>query len=274
MDEDNNIGANLEQPEYLPDVQSQPVFDVAPTGEQMDLSFLNDPYNPNWPDAKKLQWEKRWFANISTTPAAAAKESSEMMREERKAISTSKASPEDIEKAQNAYTLTSRFVDRLQRSIDAPKKQYVGAGSYLPAIRGSDRYNFYKDVETLTGEQFLGAIPSLVGMGALSNVEGDKATKASGNLDLGLSEDKWNYNAQELKSFIEVARDRAASRLKSYGVELPAVPQYSQTGQSQQPAQQQQAQLPGMVGGYMLKTPKDPDFDPNENNGNPYYEER
>jgi hypothetical protein len=24
----------------------------------------------------------------------------------------------------------------------------------------------------------------------------------------------------------------------------------------------------------MLKTPKDPDFDPNENNGNPYYEER
>jgi len=272
MDEDNNIGAALDQPEYLPDVQPAPVFDMAPTGEQMDLSFLNEPYNRSWPDAKKLQWEKRWVANISTTPAAAAKESSEMMREERKAISTSKASPEDIEKAQNAYTLTSRFIDRLQRSIDAPKKDYVGAGSYLPAIRGSDRYNFYKDVETLTGEQFLGAIPSLVGMGALSNVEGDKATKASGNLDLGLSEDKWNYNAQELKSFIEVARDRAAGRLKSYGVEPSAIPQYSQAKQEPQP--QQQAPLPGAIGGYMLKTPKDPDFDPNENNGNPYYEER
>jgi hypothetical protein len=29
-----------------------------------------------------------------------------------------------------------------------------------------------------------------------------------------------------------------------------------------------------VIGGFMLKTPKDPDFDPNENNGNPYYEER
>jgi hypothetical protein len=56
--------------------------------------------------------------------------------------------------------------------------------------------------------------------------------------------------------------------------EREAKKQAAQQQQAQQQAPQQQAPLPGVIGGYMLKTPKDPDFDPNENNGNPYYEER
>jgi hypothetical protein len=56
--------------------------------------------------------------------------------------------------------------------------------------------------------------------------------------------------------------------------EREAKKQAAQQQQTQQQAPQQQAPLPGVIGGYMLKTPKDPDFDPNENNGNPYYEER
>jgi hypothetical protein len=47
MDEEENIGAALDAPEYMyggaPVIEDPASFAVAPTGTQMDLSFLDEP---------------------------------------------------------------------------------------------------------------------------------------------------------------------------------------------------------------------------------------
>jgi hypothetical protein len=291
MDEDNNIGANLEQPEYLPDVQPAPVFDMAPTGEQMDLSFLNEPYNPSWPDAKKLQWEKRWVANISTTPAAAAKETSEMMRKERELEAAAKTDP--------GKKMTSTEVNDLTQlgsvgfSLDLLEKKIleVPANERDPIygrVRGANPY----DVQAQEIQNIITSIvPGLARgvfneVGVLTDTDVQRYTRLLPNLSTPPELAKRNIaNLREKLADSKIKRIETMRKAgmdvsgfeEDYGrlvQEREAKKQAAQQQQAQQQAPQQQAPLPGVIGGYMLKTPKDPDFDPNENNGNPYYEER
>jgi hypothetical protein len=291
MDEDNNIGANLEQPEYLPDVQPAPVFDMAPTGEQMDLSFLNEPYNPSWPDAKKLQWEKRWVANISTTPAAAAKETSEMMRKEREMEAAAKTDPSKKMTSAEVNDLTQLAsvgysLDLLEQKLkEVPENE---RGPLFGKVRGANPY----DVQAQEIKNIISSIvPGLargvfMEVGVLTPTDDARYTAMLPNLSS--PPELARRDLMNLRDKLADSKMKTIETMRKAGMDVrgfeedysrlvqerEAKKQAAQQQQAQQQAPQQQAPLPGVIGGYMLKTPKDPDFDPNENNGNPYYEER
>lgn len=89
MDEEQNIGAALDAPEYMyggaPVIEDPASFAVAPTGTQMDLSFLDEPYSEGWDESKKALWEQKWISGISPTPADAAKTAQSILSEQRRA---------------------------------------------------------------------------------------------------------------------------------------------------------------------------------------------
>jgi hypothetical protein len=291
MDEDNNIGAALDQPEYLPDVQPAPVFDMAPTGEQMDLGFLNEPYNPSWPDAKKLQWEKRWVANISTTPAAAAKETSEMMRKEREMEAAAKTDPSKKMTSAEVNDLTQLAsvgysLDLLEQKLkEVPENE---RGPLFGKVRGANPY----DVQAQEIKNIISSIvPGLargvfMEVGVLTPTDDARYTAMLPNLSS--PPELARRDLMNLRDKLADSKMKTIETMRKAGMDVrgfeedysrlvqerEAKKQAAQQQQTQQQAPQQQAPLPGVIGGYMLKTPKDPDFDPNENNGNPYYEER
>jgi hypothetical protein len=89
MDEEENIGAALDAPEYMyggaPVIEDPASFAVAPTGTQMDLGFLDEPYSEGWDESKKALWQQKWISGISPTPADAAKTAQSILADERKA---------------------------------------------------------------------------------------------------------------------------------------------------------------------------------------------
>jgi hypothetical protein len=72
----------------MPPLEDVDTFRVAPTGEQQALDFLNEPYDPSWPEPKKNRWEEFNFGEVATTPAAAAKRTLADMEAERKRAAT------------------------------------------------------------------------------------------------------------------------------------------------------------------------------------------
>jgi hypothetical protein len=291
MDEDNNIGANLEQPEYLPDVQPAPVFDMAPTGEQMDLSFLNEPYNPSWPDAKKLQWEKRWVANISTTPAAAAKETSEMMRKEREMEAAAKTDPSKKMTSAEVNDLTQLAsvgysLDLLEQKLkEVPENE---RGPLFGKVRGANPY----DVQAQEIKNIISSIvPGLargvfMEVGVLTPTDDARYTAMLPNLSS--PPELARRDLMNLRDKLADSKMKTIETMRKAGMDVRGFEEdYGRLVQEReakkQAAQQQQAQqqtqippldmlLPVLPDGSVLKKPGDPDFDPTEDNGNPYYE--
>jgi len=291
MDEDNNIGANLEQPEYLPDVQPAPVFDMAPTGEQMDLGFLNEPYNPSWPDAKKLQWEKRWVANISTTPAAAAKETSEMMRKEREMEAAAKTDPSKKMTSAEVNDLTQLAsvgysLDLLEQKLkEVPENE---RGPLFGKVRGANPY----DVQAQEIKNIISSIvPGLargvfMEVGVLTPTDDARYTAMLPNLSS--PPELARRDLMNLRDKLADSKMKTIETMRKAGMDVRGFEEdYSRLVQEReakkQAAQQQQTQqqtqippldmlLPVLPDGSVLKKPGDPDFDPTEDNGNPYYE--
>lgn len=82
----NNAGAESDYG-YLnaPLIQDPSSFAIAQTGEQQDLGFLEEAYDPAWPEPKKRRWEEYNFGGVSTTPSAAAQRTLGDMQAERTA---------------------------------------------------------------------------------------------------------------------------------------------------------------------------------------------
>jgi len=58
--------------------------DVVPTGSQMSQEFLNQPFDPNWDDAKKELWGAKWETGVNMTPSDAAREAFKIREDQRK----------------------------------------------------------------------------------------------------------------------------------------------------------------------------------------------
>lgn len=67
----NNAGADTGYTNFplIDDLQS---FRIAPSGEQQNLDFLNEPFNFDWPDSKKNRWDEHNLQGVSVSPAGAA----------------------------------------------------------------------------------------------------------------------------------------------------------------------------------------------------------
>jgi hypothetical protein len=71
-----------------PIVDSNPPLaevDVVPTGSQMSQEFLDQPFDPNWDDAKKELWGAKWETGVNMTPSDAAQSALKIRDEKRKA---------------------------------------------------------------------------------------------------------------------------------------------------------------------------------------------
>lgn len=95
----------------------------------------------------------------------------------------------------------------------------VGASSYLPSIRGTDRADFDVRSAQLKGQAFLQAFESLKGGGQITEVEGKAATEAIARLDNAQSEQAYKASLMELRGILETAKARAFEKA---GTAMPA----------------------------------------------------
>lgn len=70
-----------------PIVDSNPplgAIDVVQTGSQMTQDFLDQPFDPNWDDAKKELWGAKWETGVNMTPSDAAQSALRIREDQRK----------------------------------------------------------------------------------------------------------------------------------------------------------------------------------------------
>jgi hypothetical protein len=104
------------------------------------------------------------------------------------------------------------------------KKMAVGMSSinpmnYIPGTEGKD---FRVRLEQLQGQQFMQAFESLKGGGQITNVEGDKATRAISRMQTAQSEPEFDEAAKEFLGVVKLGAERA--KKKAGPVAAPAGP--------------------------------------------------
>jgi hypothetical protein len=104
------------------------------------------------------------------------------------------------------------------------KKMAVGMSSINPMnyIPGTDGKDFRVRLEQLQGQQFLQAFESLKGGGQITNVEGDKATRAISRMQTAQSEPEFDEAAKEFLGVVKLGAERA--KKKAGPVAAPAGP--------------------------------------------------
>jgi hypothetical protein len=95
----------------------------------------------------------------------------------------------------------------------------TGATSVLPDLPGTDRRAFAAYHDQLKGQAFLQAFEGLKGGGAITNVEGDKATQAIARLDRAQSPKDYRKALDDLEAILSGA---AARLQKLPGMQPPA----------------------------------------------------
>jgi hypothetical protein len=292
-----SIGNALAGAEYgytnAPLIQDPASFAIAPTGEQMDLEFLNEPFNEGWDDTKKMLWEQKWVAGISPTPASAAADAKAFLADERKrAAEASKMEPGKRMTSTEVSDLTQ--LGSVEYSLELLEQRLAQVpenerGPVFGKVRGANPY----DVQAQEVQNIITSIVPGLARGVFNEVgvltEPDVQRYTRLLPTLATPPELARRNIENLREKLKDSKIKRIETMRKAGMDVSgfeedysrlmqereAKEQAAQQQQAQQQAQQQQqAPLPGAIGGYILKTPRDPDFDPNENNGNPYYEER
>lgn len=295
MDEEQNIGAALDAPEYkyggAPVIEDPANFSVAPTGTQMDLGFLDEPYNEGWDESKKRLWEERWVSNIRPAPADAAKRAQSILDEQRK-TAADKA-------AQRGKPMTSEQVSQLTQ-LDSVANTLQMLDSRVQSVPDKDRGPLYgkarginpydkqaQEVAALTT-----GVVTPMARGVFNEVgvitATDEARYRAMLPTLSDTPDISRTKMANLKTLLRDSKIAQIENMKKAGLDVGGFEEdYSrlvqerdtskQQAEQAQAAKQQQAPLLPVMRGkqgerVVLMTPENPAFDPTENNGQPYYE--
>lgn len=89
----------------------------------------------------------------------------------------------------------------------------MGFGAFKTPFSGTDAADFAARFEEIQGQSFLTAIENLRGMGALSNIEGETATKAIKRMSTTQSEAEFKQAAKEFQDIIMRGIDRTRGKL-------------------------------------------------------------
>lgn len=89
----------------------------------------------------------------------------------------------------------------------------TGATSAANILPGTPGYDFQNRVDQLLSGGFLTAIDQLRGMGALSNAEGQTATRAISRMDTATSKGAFLDALSDYENIVRMGRERAASRI-------------------------------------------------------------
>ena len=94
------------------------------------------------------------------------------------------------------------------------KEMAVGMSSINPMnyIPGTDGKDFRVRLQPLQGQQFMQAFESLKGGGQITNVEGDKATRAISRMQTAQSEEEFDTAAKEFLGVVKLGAQRAKNK--------------------------------------------------------------
>jgi hypothetical protein len=92
------------------------------------------------------------------------------------------------------------------------KSAALGASSYLPSIRGTERAGFDNRLKQMQGDAFLKAFETLKGGGAITEIEGQKATQALNRMNETVSEEEFDAAAKDFLSEVNRFKDIAAQK--------------------------------------------------------------
>jgi hypothetical protein len=126
----------------------------------------------------------------------------------------------------NALAQAQLSLNVVDKALEHPGlDRSTGLYGKIPSIPGGDAYNFDRVVDQIKGKAFLAAFESLKGAGAITDVEGKKATDAIARLDQAQSKDAFVESLNELKAIIRAGMDRAKQRAAGeYGSSPSAAP--------------------------------------------------
>lgn len=91
----------------------------------------------------------------------------------------------------------------------------TGASSVLNVVPGTPGYDFQNRLDQLLSGGFLTAIDQLRGMGALSNAEGQTATRAISRMDSATSTPAFREALADYEKVVRTGRERAAKRIEA-----------------------------------------------------------
>lgn len=98
----------------------------------------------------------------------------------------------------------------------------TGATSAANILPGTPGYDFQNRVDQLLSGGFLTAIDQLRGMGALSNAEGQTATRAISRMDTATSKGEFLDALADYEAVVKMGRERAAARIQQPATDQPA----------------------------------------------------
>lgn len=131
------------------------------------------------------------------------------------------SAPSDVAAADNALSI----VESLKN--DPGIDWGTGFSSYGNVIRGTPGYDFQNKVDQAKSGAFLTAIQQMRGLGALSNAEGDTATKAVTRMNAATSKQAFIEAVNDYEKLIRKAQSTATKRLQT-----PVTEQTSQTSRT------------------------------------------
>jgi hypothetical protein len=106
---------------------------------------------------------------------------------------------------------TLSFIDEVRNHPGL--EQGTGMSSVFNVVPGTSGYDFQNRVNQLLSGGFLTAIDQLRGMGALSNAEGQTATRAISRMDTATSKEEFIAALDDYERVVKAGRERAASKL-------------------------------------------------------------
>lgn len=131
----------------------------------------------------------------------------------------------DLPKIESSATKVTGLVNELLNHKG--KSAALGASSYLPSIRGTERAGFDNRLKQIQGDAFLKAFESLKGGGAITEMEGQKATQALNRMNETVNEEEFDAAAKDFISEVNRFKDIAAQRAKGGS---PSRPEAAQGG--------------------------------------------
>jgi hypothetical protein len=119
------------------------------------------------------------------------------------------SAPSDVTAADNALAIVESI--RNDPAIDWG----TGFSSYGNVIAGTPGYDFQNKVDQAKSGAFLTAIQQMRGLGALSNAEGDTATKAVTRANTATSKEAFIAAINDYEAIIKQGRERAMKRIQT-----------------------------------------------------------
>lgn len=133
-------------------------------------------------------------------------------------VEAKKALPGVIDKANESINLIDNLIGNKDKNIPEHPGLRISVGGSSPigsatafVHRGSDAADFARRMEQIGGQQFLQAFESLKGGGAITEVEGQKATQAISRMNTASSEPEFIKAAEEFREVINKGLIRAKS---------------------------------------------------------------